>query len=102
MPDPEGMQARIFHALTSSSRSAASRPSKDQREGMSAITYSSQGLLVMGTMRPPSTTWGISAMGVRPMAASEEVTTVEMSRPIEAAHMAVMIMNTSIVMNATG
>src|SRR6185437_16143598 len=82
IPVPFGMQAVIFHASEILYRSAERRPSNDQRDGIAAITYSSQLLLVIGTMRPPRTTWGMSAMGVSAMAASEEVTTVESRRPM--------------------
>src|ERR1700729_341250 len=92
IPVPLGTQALIFHASAILRRSAATRPSNDQREGMAAITYWSQLLLVMGTMRPPSTTWGMRAMGVSAMAASDEVTTVESRSPMEAALIAVTTM----------
>ena len=58
-------------------------PSKPQRAGMTYISHLRCGTVVIGTISPPRTTWGIKAMGVSAIAASDDATTVDRSRPID-------------------
>ena len=81
-------------------RSFAMAPSKPQRDGMMNIIGFMFGLVVMGTIRPPSTTCGMSAMGVSAIAASADATMVDTSRPSAVAFSATATMTTSSSKNA--
>ncbi len=70
------------------SRSLAIAPSKPQREGIRYMSGLRFGFVVIGTIRPPSTTCGMSAMGVSAIAASAEATSAETSRPSAVAFIA--------------
>src|SRR5271155_5486097 len=85
-----GLCRSMFHAdwPAMARRSLAMAPSKPQRDGMMNIIGFMFGLVVMGTMRPPSTTCGMSAMGVSAMAASADETMVDTKRPSAVALMA--------------
>src|SRR5215831_7384982 len=69
---------------------------------MIAMTHLSVGLVVIGTMSPPITTWGMSAMGVSAIAASLEATTVESMSPTATAFIAVAISTASSSKKASG
>ena len=66
-------------------RSWATAPWKPQRAGMTHHERLEHGFVVIGTMSPPSTTWGMSAIGVSAIAASAEATTVDSRSPSAAA-----------------
>ncbi len=83
-------------------RSWATTPWKPQRAGIPYMGYSSQGFVVIGTMMPPSTTCGSSAMGVSAIAASLLVTMVLSNRPMATEFIAVTIMVTRSMTNAWG
>jgi hypothetical protein len=69
-------------SLASATRLGAMAPSNPHREGMACMTTRMYlGVEVIGTRSPPRTTWGMSAMGVSAMAASDEATTVESNNP---------------------
>src|SRR4030095_5061292 len=61
--------------------SGTTAPSNPQRAGMAYMSHFRCGTVVAGTIRPPSTTCGMSTIGVSAIAASEEATTVERSNP---------------------
>ena len=73
----------MFHAEAPAiaSRSLAIAPSKPQREGIRYISGLRFGFVVIGTIRPPRTTCGMSAIGVSAIAASADATSVETQEP---------------------
>src|SRR3954463_4288304 len=69
---------------------------------MANITHLSVGFVVMGTIKPPSTTCGRSAMGVSAMAAVLDETTVESKSPTATALTEVVMSTASSSKNASG
>src|SRR5258708_37585283 len=89
-------------AVEMAKRAAAIAPSNPQRDGMRYMRGLRFGLVVMGTMRPPRTTWGINAIGVSAIAASAEPTSAEIPRPKAVAFIESAIRFTSSKTNALG
>src|SRR6185503_15807227 len=69
---------------------------------MANMNHLSIGFVVMGTMSPPSTTCGISAIGVSAMAASLEATTVDSMSPMATALSDVEMITASSMKKANG